>query len=197
MTRHTKEAPQQLDENGKPASHDAQRRRLLRAGVSSSLLLTIASRPAWANGGMCTPSALASANASGRHDFDGCSISAGWWKNSVHRWPIPASTPFHAKFGSVYYKDQLLYSGMTLGQVIELQGSSDPVQGSFGLHLVGALLNAISFAPQEGAPGYAFTEQQIISAFNQLNGANASSFQALANTLEAANNQYDSLTEKP
>lgn len=180
-----------------PGSIDARRRRLLAAGATSSLVLTIASRPAWAQGGMCTASALASANASGGYDFDGCSISAGWWTNFKDRWPIDASTPFHNVFAAVTYGDDILYNGYTLGGVIDLTGGSDPVQGIFGLHLVGALLNALQFPPSADTPGYAFTSDQVISAYNALHGAPNSSFQALASTLETANKQFDEFTQKP
>lgn len=203
MTHHPKETrPQPVEQDtsvSRPDSHSAQRRRLLRAGVSSSLLLTVASRPAWANGGMCTPSALASANASGGHDFEGCGIAADWWRDTDRsRWPVPSNTPFHLVFGLVTYNDNVLYSGMTIGDVIGLTGSEDPVNGGvFGFHLIGAYLNALAFPPDQGVPGYPLTAVQVISAFNSLNGAPDSSFQALKNTLEQANNQYDGITQKP
>lgn len=222
MTKHSKESQQKPDTQGASGSVEARRRRLLTAGASSPLLLTIASRPAWATGGHCTASALASANASGSQDFDGCSISAGWWKNKKHRWPIPHWTSFHSIFWMVKYKGSILYSGHTLGGVIDLNGGSDPVPGNFGFHLIGAYLNALTFPPDRGLPGYAFTPQQIVNAYNALhdadthssssttswgrgrhkrdkeeNSAADSMFQALASTLEAANNQFDSVTEKP
>lgn len=198
MTRDNREALQKKsDMQDRPGNVDARRRRLLTAGASSPLLLTIASRPAWAQGGMCTASALASANASGGYDFDGCSISAGWWKTHKDRWPISHTSAFHSTFAAVEYEGSILYNGYTLGQVIDLNGGSDPVQGTFGFHLVGALLNALTFPPDQGTPGYAFTSQQVIDAYNALYGAPASSFQALAGTLEAANNQFDGTTDKP
>lgn len=221
MTRDTKEdSLQQTEQQGTAARTDLQRRRLLRAGVSSSLLLTVASRPAWANGGMCTASALASANASGRHNFEGCSISAGWWKTSKQRWPIPHTTAFHDIFPApVTYKGKVLYFGHSLGDVIDLNGGRDPAPGNLGFHLVGAYLNAYTFPPNNGLPGYGFTTQQIVDAFNALLGMDTSTedsssssrrggpgsdsspadsaMQSLAATLEYANNQFDSSTDKP
>lgn len=196
MTRHTKkhlQKPNEPDSSGL----DVRRRRLLRAGVTSSLLLTIASRPAWAQGGMCTASALASANASGGYDFDGCSISAGWWKIKQDLWPISHSTPFHSIFETVSYNGTILYNGLTLGQVCVLNGAGNDNPGNLGMHLIGALMNALTFPPDEGTPGYAFTSQQIIDAYNALHGSDITGFQALKNTLEIANNQYDSNTDKP
>lgn len=228
MTEHTKDSPQKPESQDATGNVDARRRRLLATGASSPLLLTIASRPAWAQDGQCTASAMASANASGTHDFAGCSISAGWWKNFKHRWPIAYTTSFHSIFDAVRYKGSILYDGFSLGNVIDLNGGSDPAPGTFGFHLIGAYLNALTFPPDRGVPGYAFTPQQVVDAYKALYGADTSSvsssrissegksgkgrhgkdgkeeynaadsqFQALASTLEAANNQFDSTTDKP
>lgn len=208
MTRDTREVLQKDDTQGSSGKVDARRRRLLTAGATSPLLMTIASRPAWAQGGQCTPSAMASANASGGHDFDGCSISAGWWKNSKERWPISDRTAFHSIFAPVKYNGSVLYEGHSLGNVIDLNGGKDPVQGNLGFHLIGAYLNALAFPPDRGVPGYAFTPQQVVEAYNALYSAgggsstltttaSGSSFQTLASTLETANNQFDSTTVKP
>lgn len=223
MTRHTKESLQQPEKQDAvdtqaPDSHSAQRRRLLRAGLTSSVLLTtVTSRPAWANGGMCTASAVASANASGGYNFEGCGISAGWWKNSKHLWPVSHTTAFHTIFAPVKYKGKVLYNGFSLGDVINLNGGNDPVSGSFGFHLIGAYLNALTFPPNDGTPGYAFTPQQIVDSFNALLGVDTRTeggtekskkpggdssgvdamFASLASTLEYANNQFDSTTDKP
>lgn len=219
----TNKDPQQPDEQETlSGSHEAQRRRLLRAGVTSSLLLTIASRPTWAQNAI-GGSAVGSANGSGNLDVDGLSISAVWWKNFKHRWPISSSTPFHSIFTTVQYKGQVLYNGHSLGDVIDLNGGRDPVKGTFGFHLIGAYLNALAFPPDQGKPGFAFTAQQVVDAFNALYGMDTStpdegggkpgrgrfmqvnaapspadaSFDALASTFEAANNQYDGVTPKP
>ncbi|MEZ5490754.1 MAG: hypothetical protein R3F50_10590 [Gammaproteobacteria bacterium] len=191
---------ERLDRDGQGAAVnvDLRRRRILAAGASSSLLLSIASRPAWAQGGMCTASAVASANASGGYDFAGCGISAGWWKNNKDRWPIPPTTLFHSLFAYVEYENEgILYDGLTLGEVIDLNGNRDPVQGNFGFPLIGALLNATQFPPSPSTPGYAFTAQQVIDAYNALHEAAPALFQALAGTLDTANNQFDASTGKP
>lgn len=223
MTRHSEESHQKPDTQSASGSVEARRRRLLTAAASSPLLLTIASRPAWAKNGECTASAMASANASGSQEVVGCSISAGWWKNKKHQWPIEHWTPFHSIFREVRYKGNILYYGHSLGDVIDLNGGQDPVQGTFGFHLIGGYLNALMFPPDQGGSGYAFTAQQIVEAYNALHGADTrvgtsttngsgkpgksrgkeeyspadGMFQALASTLESANNQYDSVTGKP
>lgn len=234
MTQDNKESQQKPEPQSASGSVEARRRRLLTAGASSPLLLTIASRPAWATGGLFQASASASANASGGNDFQGQSISAGWWKNFKYRWPLSDRTSFHMLFATVTYKsdkkkkdwgggwknhnsgggwnqfasqssnqgsdqssDPILYNGLTLGEVIDLNGGSDPVQGTLGFHLVGALMNALTFPPDQGGGGYAFTAQQVIDLYNELDGADESRFRMLANTLETANNQFDSVTEKP
>ena len=231
MTKHSEEMGQRPEKQDASDVVVARRRRLLTAGASSPLLMTIASRPAWANGGVCTPSALASANASGGHDFVGCSLSASWWGQFKDRWPIPDATLFHSIFWPVKYKGAILYEGMSLGDVIDLRDGNDPMRGTFGFHLIGAYLNALQFPPDRGVPGYAFTPQQVVSFYNALAGVDMRTadnkfdainsgddkgqgqegqesqdvvgsmadirFQALAATLEDANNQFASATEKP
>ncbi len=216
MTRQTKESQPQPDDHENSGPPDVQRRRLLRAGVSSSLLLTIASRPAWAQNGGCTASALASANASGGCEVDGLSISAGWWKQKKDKWPYPATsyTPFHNYFnaikievdvknkksrGKAEISENVLYHGLTLGEVIDLNGGGDPAPGggTFGFHLIGALMNAMTFPPDRGAIGFAFTTREIIDLYNALDRKDAAQFSALKATLEFANDQFDATTGKP
>lgn len=186
------------------------RRRLIRGVAASPLLMTIASRPAWANSTMCTPSALASANLSGQHDFEGCGISAGWWKNNEARWPIVPTTPFHSIFGRVKFNDQVIYektqggAPTTLSDVINKRFSGDN-PGNLAFPLIGAYLNALSFPSNGGAPGYPFTPEHIVASFNSLHQpnpqgrskANASAFESLKDTLDEANNLYDAITAKP
>lgn len=193
-----------------------QRRRKLLGGVAASpLLLSVASRPAWANGGMCTPSALASANLSGQHDFDGCGISAGWWKNNPTKWPVLPNTSFHFVFakvalnGNVLYEKNLSGSPSTLFDVIKGQFKGEN-PGNLAFPLVGAYLNALQFPYSGGAPGYPYSADDIVRAFNALGQTQAATgrgkspsktdtfaFESLKDTLDQANNKFDSTTEKP
>ncbi|HQV91433.1 MAG TPA: alpha/beta hydrolase, partial [Phycicoccus sp.] len=85
-------------------------------GVAASpLLLSVASRPVWAQGGMCTPSALASANLSGQHGFTGCGISAGFWKTKKNWWPTPSNTAFHSIFPKIRYNNIIIHELNTFG----------------------------------------------------------------------------------
>lgn len=178
------------------------RRRLIVGGMATPLLMSIASRPAWAGGGgMCTPSALASANVSGQHTFAGCGISAGWWKTHKNRWPIPHTTSFHAVFFKVMHGGQVLYqkpngTSKTLGEVIDMSGANNN-PGNLAMPLIGAYLNALSFPTAGGQPGYPYLPEQVVGGFNSLHNKPTSDFEAFKNTLDAANNLYDSITSKP
>ncbi|MFU2485870.1 hypothetical protein [Thauera sp. WH-1] len=206
-------APSEVVAAQRDAKHSTRRRKLLGGVAASPLLLSISSRPAWANGGMCTPSALASANLSGQHDFSGCSISAGWWKNNESRWPIAASTYFHSIFekvafnGSVIYETTTLGAPTTLSDVMNKRFTGDN-PGNLAFPLIGAYLNALQFPYNGGAPGYPFAAADIVKAFNELHQPvtlrgkgkpkpNQSAFENLKNTLDSANNLYDSNTAKP
>lgn len=201
-------------EQGAPR-HNQRRRKLLGGVAASPLLLSVASRPAWANGGMCTPSALASANLSGQHDFEGCGLSAGFWKTNPSRWPVVPNTSFHFVFdkvafnGNVLYEKNLSGAPSTLFEVIngQFQGE-DP--GNLAFPLVGAYLNALQFPYSGGAPGYPYSADDIVRAFNALGQTQAAArkgknppktddlaFANLKDTLDQANNKFDDTTEKP
>ena len=176
---------------------------LLGGVAASPLLLTVASRPVWAQGGMCTPSALASANLSGQHEFTGCSISTSGWKNNKLHWPIAATTKFHGVFPLVEFENEVIYikiadnsAATTLADVIDenINGNNP---GSLASALIAAYLNALSFPFSGGAAGYSFTPQQIINAFNVLHNRPLAEFEALKVTLETANSQFDANTAKP
>lgn len=181
------------------------RRKLIAGGVAGSLLMTVASRPVWAGGNMCTPSALASANLSGQHTFTGCGISAGWWKNKTERWPasVPSGSLFSTIFASVTYTNKVLYERKTLLEVIRFDANDhDNNPKNLGFHLVAAYLNAVQFPSQGGRPGYAFTATQVKNAYSAIDalGSDAdkkTAFLTLKNTLEAANDKYDAFTAKP
>lgn len=179
------------------------RRRLMLGGVSAPLLMTIASRPAWANGETCTPSALASANLSGQHTQEGCSKSAGFWKQKPGQWPAgpdvyfnPAST-FGSVFGNVNIPtgevkdgvpETVNFGSLTLLEVMNLKGKDDPYQ--VGFHTVGALVNAYAFPTHHATnPGYVYSPDQVISSFKSIaSGVHPS---MVAHALETANNLYD------
>ena len=202
MTRDTKEPLDKTNTEARPESVNSRRRLLMSAGISSSLLLTVTSRPAWAQAGICTASAMASANASGGFYTEGCSVSADWWKE-LENWPISPATPFHAVtpslnlFNTVRYNGNILYNGLTLGEVINFAGNNNTNPGGLALHLIGALMNALTFPRDQISPGFVYTAQEVISLYNALDGQNMPSFKALSETLEAANNQFNGSTQRP
>lgn len=104
------QSPADSPETGTPTDNsqrraDQRRRRLIGAGLSTPVLMTLTSRPSWAQGGVCTPSAMASADLSGRHAIVGCGKSAGFWKKKEVSWPLGVSKtePFSSVFGSISY----------------------------------------------------------------------------------------------
>lgn len=205
-------APRPVGDPSRSDSHaqlNTRRRKLLGLGISSSLMLTIASRPAWANGYACSPSALASANLSGRHDFEGCGISAGWWGAAgADRWPpfVDQTSSFVGLFGQISVKVGSnfypLYSANTdtLLSVLQNPGGGPTVNpGNIGMHAVAAYLNAVTF-PRASSPwgaGYAYTPEQVLNMYAGLDGHTKSSFDVVAMNLENANNDYDNVTAKP
>lgn len=185
------------------------RRRLLQGAASLPLVMSITSRPAWAGGNRCSPSALASADLSGRHDFEGCGKSAGYWRNKQHLWPmnISPSDDFVSIFGAVTYNGKVLYEGSSLGDVILLSGNSRGGGNlmNLGLPLVGAYVNANAFPPDDGRPGFPYTATEIVDMYRQLADVSAiggdeavrKAAEDLKDTLDAANNMYDGLTNWP
>lgn len=178
----------------------AKRRQLLQSGLSASLLLTtVASRSAW-GGDKCTRSGLNSANLSGQHTFPGCGKSAGYWGNAD--WPsaIPKATLFTDKFGSYPYpppNGATLFAGKSLYDVIWLRGNNAP--GNLGLHLVGAYVNSIAFPKSSPTgKGFVYSPAELVTMFQ--NAISAQNFREqlaiLRDTLEAANNQYDRVTDR-
>lgn len=69
------------------------RRDLAKAGATAPIVLSLFSRPAW--GVACSPSSLASGNASGRHqdDCDGNGCTPGFWKNNLLAWQGTGISP--------------------------------------------------------------------------------------------------------
>lgn len=176
---HADHAPEAAARPG-PASR--RRRRMLVGGASTAVLVTLAGRPAW--GSSCTPSALASANASGRHDYSTCAgKSAGYWKD-VQRWPgsVNPKDRFHLFFGGNRFGD------LTLGEVINLPGGPSSGYRNFheiGLHTVGAFVNAHAFRLGSLQGDFGYTPQQIVDIYNFYSAAEAAAF------FEQINNQFD------
>lgn len=210
-----------------PAVVQARRRRLVLGGMSAPLALTFLGRPVWAQTDHCTPSALASADVSGLHDFSGCSRSAGFWKNHQDLWPdgsgdggsvsalgfsrtssggveptaVHPRDSFVETFGEVRFRGDILYAGMTLGQVIRLAGARGGTNpGNLGLPLVGAYVNAIAFP---GPRGFVYTPNEVKRMYGELallEGEDAlleKEAERLKDTLDQANNQYDNSTLWP
>ncbi|MDP2879958.1 MAG: hypothetical protein Q8N89_00050 [Azonexus sp.] len=181
------------------------RRKLVSSAISASaIIVTAASRPAWATG-MCTRSGLNSANLSGRHKFEGCGRSSGRWKTQQHLWPTDVSpaTLFTTVFGSWSYKGNTLFANQTLGQVIMLDGGSNANPGNIGMHVVGAYVNAHAFPKSsQSGKGYVYSPEEVVNMFvaaaNASNTAgNKTALQNLKNLFDAANNLYDGTTVWP
>jgi hypothetical protein len=162
-----------------PAS-EGSRRRFLKGAAVGSVLFSISGRPAW--GSSCTPSALASANASGQHDYSTCaSKSAGYWKTHLDQWPIPHDQKFHGVFSGGRYGD------LTLGEVINLQGNDTVYNNehNIGMHAVGALVNAHQFPLGSEFGEFGYTPDQVVAIYNNVDAARAATF------FECVNNQFD------
>lgn len=149
-----------LAENGK---RGVSRRDVAKAGVSAPLLMSLFSRPAW-GGGICSVSALASGNASGRHDDDDCTgygCTPGFWKNNLlawqgtgfspgtqvfrdgkptKEWTTDGATPFSAVFGFA----PAIGDDFTTMLDVMLEHELEGALGTYENHLVAAVLNAAS-----------------------------------------------------
>lgn len=189
-----------LDANGR------RRRKLVAGGTTAAVMVTLAGRPAW--GSSCSPSAQASANLSGQHDYDTCaSKSAGYWKVR-ERWsqlkiPLDPDADFHAFFGGSRF-DNRTGDGLSLIQVINLTGSprsmhiqfpgEDKIlapggpysnEHSIGLHAVGALVNSHAFPFGYSSGDFGFTTDQVIRIYNENDAYTAAAY------FEEINNQFD------
>ncbi|PKO88917.1 MAG: hypothetical protein CVU18_05675 [Betaproteobacteria bacterium HGW-Betaproteobacteria-12] len=186
-------------ETSQSLPHQSKRRKLIKSGIGASAMVAIAaSRSAW-GGDKCTRSGLDSANLSGQHTFDGCGKSAGYWK--THDWPssVSKSAAFTGIFGSYNYKDQVLYAGKTLFEVIMKEGASDKNPSNLGKHLIGAFVNAFAYPNSSpSGKGFVYTPEKVISMFQlaALSPNPGTAFSILKDTLQEANNKYDGDTDK-
>ncbi|PKO28457.1 MAG: hypothetical protein CVU32_00750 [Betaproteobacteria bacterium HGW-Betaproteobacteria-5] len=194
--------------NQQPAEQtESTRRRVLTSAISASaLIVTAANKPAWA-GDTCTRSALNSANLSGQHTFAGCGRSAGMWKTQQDRWPSDCrpSQLFTSIFGTWMYKSWTsgLFAGLTLGQVICIDGASNTNPGNIAMHVVGAYVNAHAFPKSSpSGKGYAYSPTEVIDMFKA--AANSSCISRsptylanLKDKFDLANNLYDAVTVWP
>jgi nitrite reductase/ring-hydroxylating ferredoxin subunit len=165
--------------SGKGAGVDrgVSRRSIAKAGVSAPILMSLFSRPAW--GVACSPSSLASGNASGRHenDCDGNGCTPGFWKNNTAAWLGTGYSPGACTrwqgnqckewntAGATKFFDVFLFHAsipssnpaqVTLLEVM-LEHEKAGNLGTYENHLVAALLNAAK------APFlYGTTVEQII-----------------------------------
>jgi len=186
------------------APETPKRRKLVSSAISASaMIVTVASRPAWAD--LCTRSGLNSANLSGQHTFEGCGRSAGMWKTQLQRWPedCPSTQLFTVVFGTWVYKGSVLFANQTLGQVIQIDGGSISNPGNIAMHVVGAYVNAHAFPKSSpSGKGYVYSPTEVVSMFKTAANAsciagNKNALQNLANTFDAANNKYDATTVWP
>jgi len=147
---------------GADADRGVSRRSIAKAGVSAPILMSLFSRPAW--GVACSPSSLASGNASGRHenDCDGNGCTPGFWKNNTAAWAGTGCSPGTCitwggnkckewnTTGATKFVDIFLFlssipssspSDVTLLEVM-LEHEKSGNLGTYENHLVAALLNA-------------------------------------------------------
>jgi len=153
------------------------RRKLAKAGVTAPIIMSLFSRPAW--GVACSPSSLASGNASGRHQEDcdnGC--TPGFWKNNLlawqgtgyspgvcvrwrngkcKEWSTQGATTFQEVFGFAPSIANIDPSPLSLLDVMLGHEQAGSI-GTYENHLVAALLNAAK-APYI----YGATVDQIIA----------------------------------
>ena len=138
------------------------RRNLAKAGAAAPIVMSLFSRPAW--GVACSPSSLASGNASGRHqdDCDGNGCTPGFWKNNLLAWQGTGYSPgVCVRWRNGKCKEWSTQGATTFQDVFGFPpsiGNSDPSPislldvmleheqtgsvGTYENHLVAALLNA-------------------------------------------------------
>lgn len=126
------------------------RRRFTKTGLGAgAVIATLASQPVLGAAPYnCTISGHASGNVS-THGPDGnCAIgvSPGYWKNNTSNWPAPFTTSqlFKDAGASNSLLDVQTTKGNTMLEVLNLGGGSTT---ALARHVVGALLNAIVYAP--------------------------------------------------
>ncbi|MAZ86397.1 MAG: hypothetical protein CL693_02040 [Cellvibrionaceae bacterium] len=148
-----------------PDDKTLSRRGFTKVGVAAPVVMSLFSRPVWAGGsGACSPSSLASGNASGRHqqDCDGNGCTPGFWKNNLlawqgtgyspgvcvrwrngkcKEWSTTGATTFQDIFGFAPAIAVVDPSPMTLLDVM-LNHEQSGGEGTYENHLVAALLNA-------------------------------------------------------
>lgn len=138
---------------------DASRRKLAGSALGVAAVFTLSSRPVWAN--QCTISGMQSGNLSKPQGpaCEGC--TPGFWKQT--RWHSKwtgyrPTDQFNTVFGvSIYTQNG---QALTLQQVLDLTGGTDPVFPKLGAHAVAALLNAASTGVN-----YGYTAGEIIDLF--------------------------------
>ena len=201
-----REQPEQVPEGASTpdlGSRGRRRRRFVTGSTSAAIMMTLAGRPAWASS--CTPSALASANASGQHDYSECaSKSAGYWKQ-LRGWPADLSPDhqFHWYFPGERFFNPMEGRSLALGEVInlvgtytsevklpgedmlELSGGPYANEHNIGLHAVGALVNAHAFPLGSPHGDFGYTPEQIVDIYAKYSVAQAAAF------FEQINNQFD------
>lgn len=204
-----REGPEGPEDSASPSTAplDAggrRRRRFVAGGTSAAVVMTLAGRPAWASS--CTPSAIASANASGQHDYSTCrSKSAGYWKQ-LRGWPVDLrpDDEFHRWFPGQRFFSATEGRSLALGECINLVGGTytskcklpgkkmqtlpgGPYanEANIGLHAVGALVNAYAFPLGSSHGDFGYTPQQIVDIYMKYSVAQAAAF------FEHINNQFD------
>lgn len=148
MNNKTYDEPQPPTKDG--VANDS-RRRFTKTGLGAgAIIATLASQPVLGAAPYnCTISGHASGNVSTHGPEASCAIgqSPDYWKTQTSNWPAPFTTSqifkdAGATSGSLL--DIQATTGKTLLEVLELQGGGTT---ALARHVVGALLNAIVYAP--------------------------------------------------
>lgn len=137
------------------------RRRLIRAGLAAApVMFGLTSQSALANDICIKPSAFSSLKAanmklSHKPNQGWTCFSHGYWKNQAHPapysdklksyflTPIPSGAPSGAVTAGFSANPANAYMGMTLQQVLELNGNATQTQ-AFARHVVGTFLTAVA-----------------------------------------------------
>ena len=183
------------------------RRRFTMAGLATPVLMTLASKPAWANN--CSLSGHMSANVSNiEHECTfGVGCTPGFWGQNLAPWDLPWMDRFSygrcvatnpagrcmaidgsegTLFVTIFTKDPLVSGATTLieilrmGEGVQGQGQSP---GNIDFHVIAAVLNANAFE------GYGATEEQIVDAYLEARDAGDARLEELATVLDNMNNR--------
>lgn len=193
-TKHTE------NDTPKESKVDNSRRTFAKKAAGTSLILTLASKPAW--GLNCSLSGMMSGNLSepgGNSNCYGEGCSPGYWKNHQTKWhsAYQPTRYFNTIFGVNAFQASYSYNPASLAQVIHNEAvpilspnchrpsrSIRNAQKRLGRHAVAALQNAATRVR------FDLTVAEVIDAFvAAFSTGNAYSMNAQADIFDALNNQ--------